>query len=399
VVRQNVRPERPDDEEAPQLSDGIWELAEACWVKNAKERPTAAVLCATLSYLLETNPIARPTQEAFPGLSFETLSIARQTPDTSHARPSILPPNLIIRGHTDVVHCATFSIDGKHIVSGSKDCTIRIWHAQTGNPVLTPPEMHTGGVSSVAFSPNGRRIASGSEDATILIWHALTGRVVAGPFEGHTDPIISVCFSQNGNRIASGSTDMTVRVWDARTGNSLVGPLSGHTDRVTSVAFSRHGGRIASGSYDQTVRVWDAMSGRLVLRPLEGHNHWVLFVAFSPDSKRIISGSVLGDVCVWNGDTGALVSGPLLRHAEGALAVGFTPKDSYSAVSPDGRWIAAYADATYETVHVWDSKTGHIVASLEGHSDKIKSITFSPDSRHILTASWDETIRIHTLNR
>jgi WD40 repeat protein len=198
VVRKNVRPERPDDEEAPQLSDGIWELAEACWLKNAKERPTAPALCTTVSHLLETTPVARLAQDSSPGLSLETLSIARPTPNTSHTRPSTPPPNLFIREHKDVVLCATFSVDGKQIVSGSGDGTIRVWDAQTGNTILGPLKMHTDGVRCVAFSPNGRRIASASFDHTILVWHALTGKVVAGPFKGHTDGILSVCFSPNG---------------------------------------------------------------------------------------------------------------------------------------------------------------------------------------------------------
>jgi WD40 repeat protein len=398
VVQRNVRPERPDDDDAPQLSDAIWELAKACWIKEPKKRPTAAALCTTISHLLETTPVAWPTQGASPGLSLETLSIARPTPDTSHTRPSTPPPNLIIRGHTDRVYCATFSFDGKQIVSGSKDRTIRVWDAQTGNSVLGPLKMHTGGISCVAFSPNGRRIASGSHDNTILVWHALTDKVVAGPFKGHTDIISSVCFSPDGKRIASSSLDKTIRIWDAQTGNPLAGPLTGHSIGVTSVAFSGDGARIASGSRDMTVRVWDVMSGRLVLGPLEGLNNSIYFMAFSPDSKRVVSASRFGDVCVWNADTGARVSGPSLRHAEGALAVGFTPKDSFCAVSPDGRRIAAYAGNTSKQVRVWDSKTGHVVAALKGHTDTVDSITFSPDSRRVLIVSHDKTIRVHTLD-
>ena len=398
VVQRNVRPERPDDEDAPQLSDVVWELAKSCWIKEPKERPTAAALCTTVSHLLEITPIAQPTRDSAPDLSLETLSIARPTPDISHARPSTPPRNLIIRGHTYRIWCATFSLDGKWIVSGSEDCTIRVWDAQTGNPVLGPLKMRTHSIFSVAFSPDGRRIASGSFDKTILVWHALTGKVVAGPFKGHTGSILSVCFSPNGKQIASGSSDQTIWIWDAQTGIPLVGPLRGHTNWVNSVVFSGDGARIASGSRDGTIRVWDAMSGRLVLGPLM-HKVQCDFVAFSPDSKRIIASSRLGNVCVWNADTRVLVAGPSVRHAEGALAVVFAPKHSVSAISPDGKWIAAFErDTDGRIVHVWNLKTGQIAASLAGHTYLISTITFSADSRHVLTASWDKTIRVHTLD-
>jgi WD40 repeat protein len=76
----------------------------------------------------------------------------------------------------------------------------------------------------------------------------------------------------------------------------------------------------------------------------------------------------------------------------------FTSNSTPYAVSPDGRWIAAYADEKFTKVHVWASMTGQLAASLEGHTDIVTSMTFSPDSRHILTSSFDKTIRVQTLS-
>ena len=73
-------------------------------------------------------------------------------------------------------------------------------------------------VLSVAFSPDGRRIASASRDRTIRVWDATTGEIVAGPFTGHTDRVTSVAFSPDGQCIASASQDHTIRVWDSTTG-------------------------------------------------------------------------------------------------------------------------------------------------------------------------------------
>ena len=169
-------------------------------------------------------------------------------------------------------------------------------------------------------------------------------------------------------------------------GNPLVGPLSGHTNWVNSIMFSGNGAHIASGSFDRTVRVWDAMSGRLILGPLMGYMDLSDFIAFSPDSKRIVLLLGFRDVCVWNGDMGVLMAGPSLQHTEGALAVVFTPTNSHSAVSPYEKWIAGFARDKFEMVHVWDLKTGQVVASLEGHTTHTMSITFLSNSRRVLTA-------------
>ena len=48
-----------------------------------------------------------------------------------------------MRGHTNLVYCATFSSGGTNVVSGPGGCTIRVWDVDTGNLGLGPLKMHT----------------------------------------------------------------------------------------------------------------------------------------------------------------------------------------------------------------------------------------------------------------
>jgi hypothetical protein len=86
-------------------------------------------------------------------------------------------------GHTDSVWSVSFSPDGTRIVSGSSDCTVRVWDAATGLPLGEPFQGHTSSVSSVSFSPDGTCILSGSYDSTVRVWDAAT----AQQFQEHTE--------------------------------------------------------------------------------------------------------------------------------------------------------------------------------------------------------------------
>ncbi|KAF7349075.1 WD-REPEATS-REGION domain-containing protein [Mycena venus] len=289
-----------------------------------------------------------------------------------------------LEGHTREVKSVAFSPDGKQIVSGSPDCTVRIWDLATGEAIGAPLEGHTGWVNSVAFSPDGKQIVSGSHDYTVCIWDLATGEAVGASLEGHTSEVNSVAFSPDGKQIVSGSTDHTVRIWDVATGEAVGASLEGHTHEVKSVAFSPDGKQIVSGSYDHTVRIWDVATGEAVGAPLEGHTTWVNSVAFSPDGKQIVSGSHDYTVRIWDVATGEAVGASLEGHTSDVKSVAF---------SPDGKQIVSgSADCT---MRIWGVATGEAVgASLEGHTNEVNSVAFSPDGKQIVSGSTDHTVCI-----
>ena len=122
--------------------------------------------------------------------------------------------NAILQGHTDLVRSVAFSPDGKKVVSGSYDRTVRLWDAETGETIGEPWQGHTDRVWSVAFSPDGKKVVSGSYDRTVRLWDAETGETIGEPWQGHTDRVLSVAFSPDGKKVVSGSGDDPENRWD-----------------------------------------------------------------------------------------------------------------------------------------------------------------------------------------
>jgi WD40 repeat protein/TPR repeat protein len=282
-----------------------------------------------------------------------------------------------LSGHRDIVWSATYSPDGKRILSASKDGTGRIWDAVTGAPIAVLSAVGAQ-LKYAAYSPDGRRIVTASRDKTARIWDAFTGAPLL-VLDGHSNYVQSANYSPDGARIVTGSQDKTARIWDAHTGAPLT-VLSGHAGVIQSASYSPDGTRIVTASWDKTARIWDARTGA-PLAVLVGHGDTVYSAAYSPDGTRIVTASQDKTARIWDAGTGT------------SLAVLSGDDAFYCArYSPDGaRIVTASAD---KTARIWDARTAALLAVLSGHGANVESAGYSPDGTRIVTASVDQTIRI-----
>jgi len=281
-------------------------------------------------------------------------------------------------GHQSSVNSVAVTPDGRHVVSGSWDNTVRLWDLATGQEVRRFTG-HRTWVKSVAVTPDGRHVVSGSEDKTVRLWDLATGQEVRR-FTGHDGVVRSVAVTPDGRHVVSGSSDNTVRLWDLATGQE-VRRFTGHQSSVNSVAVTPDGRHVVSGSWDNTVRLWDLATGQEVRR-FTGHRTWVNSVAVTPDGRHVVSGSWDNTVRLWD-----LATGQEVRRFRGHDDLVWSV-----AVTPDGRHVVS--GSRDNTVRLWDLATGQEVRRFRGHDDLVWSVAVTPDGRHVVSGSRDKTVRV-----
>lgn len=289
--------------------------------------------------------------------------------------------NITLTAHKSGVNLCSFSPDGKIMISGSKEGTIKVWdveqnykaikefslgddaisalhfnhkgdkisigsleglhiyNSSTYKRIARKKKAHVTFVKSGNFSPDDQFVVSSSwKENALVIWESATLKQVMELGENiWTDEAI---FTPDGKYIVSCNHDNNAKVWDVKTGN-IIKTLAGHTDWVYGVKITSDMKTVVTGSFDQTVKLWDFNSGKLI-NTLKGHKDGIAALALSPNNQFVASGSVDGAIIIWDiisqqEKVRLLESGAILLHLE---------------FSPDGKSLAGCA--VDGTIRIWD---------------------------------------------
>ncbi|KAJ9635130.1 SCF ubiquitin ligase complex subunit cdc4 [Coniosporium tulheliwenetii] len=227
------------------------------------------------------------------------------------------------------------------IITGSRDSSLRVWKLpglndrsiyQTGPPANDHDNPYfiralTGHHHSVrAIAAHGDTLVSGSYDCTVRVWKISTGETTYR-LQGHAQKVYSVVLDHARNRCISGSMDNFVKVWSLDTGACLFN-LEGHTSLVGLLDLSHD--RLVSAAADSTLRVWDPENGQCKSTLMA---HTGAITCFQHDGQKVISGSDR-TLKMWNIKTGECVK-DLLTDLSGVWQVKFNERRCVAAVQRD----------------------------------------------------------------
>ncbi len=202
--------------------------------------------------------------------------------------------------------------------------------------------------------------------------------------------ILYACMNKNGETIATAHRDKTIKIW-SREGD-LLKEMKSHINDVSALSLSPDGNLLISGSLDGTVKLWQINS---VAHPeiLRKHRLPVESVDFSPSGQFVASASRDNTICVWD-NKGKLVTSFKIE----AKKINSSDQPSIDVCfSPNHKTIASLSQDN--RIRIWNIN-GSLLKVLDKHPPqqnwdedivpKFRSVTFSPDSKHIVSGAYQE---------
>ncbi|XP_063607202.1 actin-interacting protein 1-like isoform X2 [Penaeus indicus] len=216
---------------------------------------------------------------------------------------------------------------------------------------------HSIQVNVAQYAPSGFYVCSGDQHGKVRIWDTINPEhILKAEYQPLGGPIRDLCWSHDSQRICvvGEGRGKFAHVFMMDTGASVKGDLSGHTKAINSVSWKpTRPFRIATGSEDNKSAFYEGPPFVFKCTKAD-HTKFVQSVRYSPDGEKYATGGFDGKIFVYNGKDAELIKemgSP--AHKGGVYAVSWSP-DSKQLLSASGD----------KTCKIWDTETGEMVSEF-----------------------------------
>jgi WD40 repeat protein len=302
-------------------------------------------------------------------------------------------------GHDWEIWSLGFTHDGKRLLSGSSDRTLRVWDAATGKEerILTRSDLP---INTFAIAADDRTVLSGG--GALVLFEIATGKELRRlqSAEGAFRPALRFGMTPDGRSAISfgyNEPNYWLHVWDLATGKVTM--RRKEKPSAAGTTFSPDGEWSASGSDTSAVVVREIATGRTRLTLPVPDTHDANY-AFSADGRMLANVSYRqppgtgfrrwqSTLYLWE-----------LASGKECLRVKVPNQPDWIvtyqiALSADGRTIAATRESTLQ---VWDVPSGKELLRRTNFDSRPFQIAFAPDSKRVATGHVDGSILVWDLS-
>lgn len=216
----------------------------------------------------------------------------------------LVTSNMILEienAHNGAIWCLDVSNDGRTIITGSQDKSLKFWKVEAVNTDLelihdTTVELGED-VLALGLSPlDNKYLAVSLLDNTVKIFFFDTMKFFLSLY-GHKLPVLDLDISFDNKIIATCSADKNVKIWGLDFGDCHRS-IFAHNDSIMQVKFIPNTHRFFTASKDKEIKYWDGDKFDMIQR-LVAHNGEVWCLAVSEFGDKLVSCSHDHSIRIW----------------------------------------------------------------------------------------------------